>query len=234
MRRIFILKRTEAMLEYSLVGCPLFAGMTPAQVEELVVRCVSDVKEFVKGEHVVRQGGVINHLYLLVSGLVRTEMITKDDNVLEIEFIDPVRPLAPAFVFADRNFFPVDVIAMEEKTVLYLIPKSVFQKEMMQNETLLRNFLRINSNIIVFLSGKVQMLSIRSLRMKLAIYLLENTTEKQNTFKWRRTHAQLAEYFGVQRPSLSRTLGEMVADGVIALDKQEVTVLDRRKLQSYM
>ncbi|WP_373721647.1 helix-turn-helix domain-containing protein [Bacteroides heparinolyticus] len=38
----------------------------------------------------------------------------------------------------------------------------------------------------------------------------------------------------MQRPSLSRTLGEMVADGVIALDKQEVTVLDRRKLQSYM
>lgn len=151
-----------------------------------------------------------------------------------MKFIDPVRPLAPAFVFADRNFFPVDVIAMEEKTVLYLIPKSVFQEEMMQNGTLLRNFLRINSNVVVFLSGKVQMLSIRSLRMKLAIHLLENTTEKQNTFRWRRTHTQLAEYFGVQRPSLSRTLGEMVADGVIALDKRQVTVLDRRKLQSYV
>lgn len=221
------------MLAYDLSGCPLFAGMTSSQIEELVGRCVADVKEFAKGKYVVRQGDAVNHLYLLVTGLVRTEMITKDDNVLEIEFIDPVRPLAPAFVFADRNQFPVDVIAME-RTILFLIPKSVLQEEMMQNALLLRNFLRINSNLIVFLSGKVQMLSIRSLRMKLAIYLLENTTAEQNVFKLRRTHAQLAEYFGVQRPSLSRTLGEMVADGVIALTRQEITVLDRRRLQSYM
>ena len=78
------------------------------------------------------------------------------------------------------------------------------------------------------------MLSIRSLRMKLAIYLLENTSEEQNILHLHRTQSQLAEYFGVQRPSLSRTLGEMVVDGAIELSRQEIVVCNRQKLRSYL
>lgn len=221
------------MLQYDLTSCPLFFEMLPSEIEAFVAHCVSDIKEFEKGEYVVRQGTPINHLYLLVSGLVRTAMLTRDDNVLEIETLVPVIPLAPAFLFANRNSFPVDVIALEP-TVLFLIPRTVLQEEMMRNAKLLQNMLRINANMIVLLSQKVQMLSIRSLRMKLAIYLLENTSEEQNTLLLHRTQSQLAEYFGVQRPSLSRTLGEMVADGAIELNRQEIVVCDRQKLRSYL
>lgn len=207
--------------------------MLPSEIEAFVADCVSDIKAFEKGEYVVRQGTPINHLYLLVSGLVRTAMLTRDDNVLEIETLAPVIPLAPAFLFANRNRFPVDVIALEP-TVLFLIPRTTLQEEMMRNAKLLQNMLRINANMIVLLSQKVQMLSIRSLRMKLAIYLLENTSEEQNTLLLHRTQSQLAEYFGVQRPSLSRTLGEMVADGAIELNRQEIVVCSRQKLRSYL
>jgi cAMP-binding domain transcriptional regulator len=221
------------MLQYDLASCPLFSEMLPSEIEVFVEHCVSDIKEFEKGEYVVRQGTPINHLYLLVSGLVRTAMLTRDDNILEIETLAPVIPLAPAFLFANRNIFPVDVITLEP-TVLFLIPRTTLQEEMMRNAKLLQNMLRINANMIVFLSQKVQMLSIRSLRMKLAIYLLENTSEEQNILHLHRTQSQLAEYFGVQRPSLSRTLGEMVADGAIELSRQEIVVCNRQKLRSYL
>ncbi len=221
------------MSEYDLTPCPLFANMSPTEIEELTNRCVSATKEYEKGEYIVRQGTPINFLYLLVAGLVRTSMLTQDDNILEIDTIQPVAPLAPAFIFANHNIFPVDVVAMEH-SVLFLIPKTTLQQEMMQNEKLLQNFLRINSNMIVFLSRKVQMLSIRSLRMKLAIYFLKNTSEEQTSFHLHRTQSQLAEYFGVQRPSLSRTLGEMITDGAISLDRQQITIRSRQKLQSYL
>ena len=120
-----------------------------------------------------------------------------------------------------------------EKTVVYVIPKSVFLKEMMLNETLLRNFLRLNSNMTVFLSGKIKMLSIKSLRAKLSLYILENTSPDQDSFILKRTQTQLAEYFGVQRPSLARTIGEMINDGVISLYKKELKVLNRKKLEHY-
>ena len=147
----------------------------------------------------------------------------------ESEFIDAVRPLAPAFMFAQESRFPVDVITMEESRFL-LIPKSVWLKEMMANEILLQNFLRLNSNMIVFLSKKLQMISMKSIKGKLALYILENTTAVKNTFMLKRNRTQLAEYFGVQRPSLARTISELLDMGIISIEKRKVTVHNRAAL----
>jgi CRP-like cAMP-binding protein len=203
------------MSDYNISSCPLFSHLSKEEIGEILERCVSEVREVGKGNYVVRQGNPVQFLYLLMEGLVRTEMVTKEGNVLEIEFIEPVRPLAPAFLIATENRYPVDVITAE-KSIFYLIPKSMWMKEMMQNETLMTNFMKVNSNMTVFLSKKVQMMSIKSLKGKLSLYILENTTPQNDSFILRRTQTQLAEYFGVQRPSLARTLGEMIREGMIS------------------
>lgn len=221
------------MYRPSIALCPLFAGIDEEKLRYFLLRTVSEIRTFQKGELIVKQGDVVNFLHILIEGIVRTQMITKDGNVVEIEFIEPVRPLAPAFIFANYNRFPVDVISMEECTI-YTIPKNVWLAEMMSNEVLLTNFLKLNSNMTVFLSNKVQMLSIKSLKGKLSLYILENTTIEKNSFMLRRTQTQLAEHFGVQRPSLARTLGELISEGVISLYKRELTVLNRRKLEQFI
>lgn len=197
---------------------------------EILDRCTTTVQVYHKGEYIVRQGMPVLRLLLPVSGFVRTEMITKEGNVVEIDFIEALRPLAPAFLFADRNVFPVDVIAAEE-TVIYAIDKTKWLSEMNADERLLLNFMRLMSNIAVFLSNKVQMMSLKSLKGKLALFILENTSPKMPTFRLSRTLTQLAEHFGVQRPSLSRTIGELVGEGIIEWDKKEIKVLNRFRLE---
>jgi CRP-like cAMP-binding protein len=214
-----------------LSGCPLFVNLTKNEIDEILSRSVSDVLAVEKGQHVVRQGDTIHSLYILADGLVRTEMVTKDGNVVEIEFIEPFRPLAPAFLVATENRYPVDVISMQ-KSRFYIIPKALWLKEMMMNEQLLTNFMKVNSNMTVFLSKKVQMMSIKTLKGKLSLYILENTTPQEDSFTLKRTQSQLAEYFGVQRPSLARTLGDMIREELISIYKRELRVLDRGKLES--
>ena len=221
------------MLDYDISLCPLFAEIDRPEQEAFLNRLVSNRKVVEKGQIVARQGDLIKHLYLLVKGVVRTEMITQEGNSLEIEFIDAVRPLAPAFMFAQNNRFPVDVITIEECHFL-LIPKEVWLSEMMLNETLLTNFLRLNSNISVFLSQKLQMISIKSIKGKLSLFILEHTTEEKNSFILKRNRTQLAEYFGVQRPSLARSISELVEQEIIAIDKREVTVLKRDELRKIL
>lgn len=218
------------MIDYDISSCPLFFHLSKEEIDEILERSVSEVREVDKGNYVVRQGDTVQSLYLLMDGLVRTEMVNKEGNVLEIEFIEPVRPLAPAFLVAAENHYPVDVVTAE-KSVFYIIRKSMWMKEMMQNEMLMTNFMKVNSNMTVFLSKKVQMMSIKSLKGKLSLYILENTTPQQKSFILRRTQTQLAEYFGVQRPSLARTLAEMIREGAISLNKRELEVLDRKKLE---
>lgn len=214
----------------TLTSCPLFIGLQADAIDDLMDRSVTETLRIAKGNYLVRQGDPVNALYLLSSGVVRTEMITKEGNLLEIDFIDAPHPLAPAFIFASHSKFPVDVIAMNECT-LHLIPKNAWLKEMMSDERLLANFLRINANMTVFLSNKIQMMSIKSIKGKLALFILENTTAEKPFFLLKRNRTQLSEYFGVQRPSLARTFGEMKEEGIIALDKKELTVLNREKLE---
>ena len=222
-----------SMLDYDISTCPLFTEIDRAEQKAFLNRLVSNRKIVGKGETVARQGDEIKHLYLLVKGTVRTEMITQEGNLLEIEFIDAVRPLAPAFMFAQNNRFPVDVITIEECHFL-LIPKDVWLNEMMRNEILLSNFLRVNSNMSVFLSQKLQMISIKSIKGKLSLFILEHTTEEKNSFILKRNRTQLAEYFGVQRPSLARSISELVEQGVIAIDKRQITVLKRDELRKVL
>lgn len=217
------------MDENFLIRCPLFRGMSQEEHDAFLERNGNEVVQFNKGETVVRQGDVINAMYLLVKGVVRTQMITEEGNTLEIDLLEAVMPLAPAFIYASNNKYPVDVVAMEPCTFLK-ISKSVWLQEMLRNERLLMNFLTLNSNMAVFLSDKLQMISIKSLRHKLSIFLLEKTTPEKNYFILKRSRTQLAEYFGVQRPSLARTIKELEDEAILAVNGRVVTVLDRNRL----
>ena len=217
------------MNENNLITCPLFRGMSKEEHDAFLERNVNEVVKFEKGETVVRQGDIISSMYLLIKGVVRTQMITKEGNALEIDLLEAVIPLAPAFIYASNNKFPVDVITMEPCTFLK-ISKSAWLKEMVSNERLLINFLTLNSNMTVFLSQKIQMISLKSLRHKLSIFLLEKTSPEKNYFILKRSRTQLAEYFGVQRPSLARTIKELEDESIITTSGRVVTVLDRNKL----
>ncbi|MBP1663841.1 MAG: cAMP-binding protein [Bacteroidetes bacterium] len=74
------------------------------------------------------------------------------------------------------------------------------------------------------------MISLKSLKYKLAIFLLEKTAPKKNYFILKRSRTQLAEYFGVQCPSLDCTFKELEDEGIISTEGRVVTVLNRNKL----
>lgn len=217
------------MNESKLIACPLFRGMSKEEHDAFLERNNNEIVKFEKGETVVRQGDTIRSLYLLVEGVVRTQMITREGNILEIDLLEAVMPLASAFIYASNNKFPVDVICMEPCTFLK-ISKSAWLEEMVHNEKLLMNFLTLNSNMTVFLSQKIQMISLKSLRHKLSVFLLEKTTPEKNYFILKRSRTQLAEYFGVQRPSLARTIKELEDEKVIMTSGRVVTILERNKL----
>jgi CRP-like cAMP-binding protein len=56
-----------------------------------------------KNEVIFRQGDLCDALNILMTGSVKTEMITENGNLLGIEIINAPRPLAPAFLFSPRN-----------------------------------------------------------------------------------------------------------------------------------
>ncbi len=214
-------------------ACPLFRNLSEREHLSFLSKYEDTIIRFGKGETIVRQGEPITSIYLLMKGTVRTQMITLEGNVVEIDMLEAVMPIAPSFIYANKSIYPVDVITMEPCTFLR-ISKSDWLKEMVNNEKILVNFLTLTSNMTTFLSDKLQMISLKSLRYKLSIFLLEKTTPEKNYFILKRSRTQLAEYLGVQRPSLARTFKELEDEGIIQTDGRLVTVLDRGKLTSVL
>lgn len=192
-------------------------------------------KVFKKGDVIARQGASCKGLYILTKGSVQTDMINENGGVLSIEKILAVRPLAPAYIFAEPNIFPVDVIALERCEIIF-IPKEDLLKLFQKDTNFLEKFIQYNSNLMQFLSNKLQMLTIKTIKGKLAYYFLDiymyhNPNPKSNVISVDKNQTELSKFFGVTRPSLARALGEMVDEGLIELDRKKVKILDLRRLK---
>lgn len=222
-------------MKLDLSQCPMWEDITPEQQEELFKELIYKLKEYKKGDLIARQGDACKHLYLLVKGSVKTEMITETGGLLTIEKINAVRPLASAFLFAENNTFPVDVTATEDSVVI-MIPKDEVMRLFGKYPSFLHRYITYNANRTQFLSGKLQVLTIKTIKGKLAHYILEqfNIARKDNPSKKRFTldknQTELAKFFGVTRPSLARSLAEMEKDGLILTERKEITILDAKGL----
>lgn len=211
-----------------LFRCPVCRNIPEHNRETFINGLKFKTKRFKKGDFIATQGDVVDALYILIKGKVKAEMISESGTVLNIETIEAPYPLASAFLFAENNRFPVDVIALEDCEVI-IINKESIMKQLACDEKFLQGYMAFNSNRAQFLSERIRLLSIKTIKGKLAYYILERT--KNGIFTMDMNQKELAEYFGVTRPSLARSLSEMVDEGVVELERKEGKVLNVNALK---
>lgn len=213
--------------------CPICSGVNQNESESFLDNVKYSIKTYPSNQQIIHQGDICDALYILTVGKVKTEMITENGNVLGIEIIEAPRPLAPAFLFSDNNRFPVNVITMEE-VELVKIPKSEILKLMAGNPDFMQKYLAHNANRTQFLTSRLQLLSIKTIKGKLAHFILEQCTDTSKPFIVSRNQSELANLFGVARPSLARSLSEMVQDNIISIHKKQYQILDIKKLKDLL
>ncbi|QIA06616.1 Crp/Fnr family transcriptional regulator [Draconibacterium halophilum] len=222
------------MIDYSvLVKSPLFHGIPDEECRALFSKIHYQVRKFGKDEIVVQGGEEVANLFIVLSGSVRGEMIDYSGKTVKIEDIEAPRPLAAAFLFGKENKFPVTVTA-NKKVELLAIPVVEFLKLLQLNTRLLRNYLNSISTRAQFLSQKLHFLSFKTIKEKVAHFLLQQAGDLYHSFELKNTQQQLAEMFGVTRPSLARVLGDMQNENLIKIEKKTVTLLDKQGLNKIL
>ena len=212
-----------------LAKSPVFRGLTSDQIRECMKSIHTQVKNFRKDSLIVHAGEEVNQLLIIQKGSVRGEMLDYSGKILKIEDIESPRALAGAFLFGKTNTYPVTVTANTDVELLS-IPRNEFLQLMQKEKTLLLNYLNDISTRTQFLSNKLHFLSFRTIRGKIAHYLLQKAGTDSSTVEMLHTQQQLAELFGVTRPSLSRVLGEMQREGLITLDRKNIIILEKQML----
>ncbi len=204
----------------------LFKGVKDLEIGEILKNIKVFIKKYPKGKMIACRGDKISNLLIVKSGNVQTEMIKVNGSVVKIDELMPRQIIAPAFLFSKNNAYPVDVIAKSD-TELIIIPKSNFVELLMTNKQILENFMQAISNKTEHLSKKIWYnVQYRTIKEKVVAYILEN--QKGNIIEISSIE-NLASEFSVERPSLSRVIGELVSNNAltrISRNKYEILSVD--------
>ncbi|MCU0370577.1 MAG: Crp/Fnr family transcriptional regulator [Bacteroidales bacterium] len=213
-----------------LAQSPIFQGLNAEELEALFARCHCFTKTYEVGELAAFSGEQVNFLMIVIEGSMKGEMVDFSGKTIKIDDIRAPNPLASAFIFGRQNKFPVNVMANEQTKILY-IPKYDFLKMLQSDIRIMQNFLNVISGHSQMLANKLKFLSFKTIKGKIAQYILSLAGPDKDRVELKRTQNELAEQFGVARPSLARALGEMAEDGIIEVDRKVVKIMDRKRLQ---
>jgi CRP-like cAMP-binding protein len=212
-----------------LTQCPIFRGISIKEAEHLLEKIHFQIKSYAREEIVAVAGEPVKNLQIIMSGSVRGEMIDFSGKTIKIEDIEAPKPLATAFLFGRENNYPVTVTVNRDAKIL-VMPVEEFLKLLQLNAHILKNYLDSISSRAQFLSQKLHFLSFKTIKGKVAHYLLKQAGEKFHSIELKNTQQQLADLFGVTRPSLARVFGEMQKEGLIKLSNKTVTLLNKKAL----
>ena len=211
-------------------GTDLFRGFPPSEVESLLYRFGGVKKSFAKGETVALAGLEAKRLFVVVSGRLRVYEKTAREHQIFVREICVGEVLGMWILFTSEiTCWPGTVVAAEP-SVLISLDMAVVRRMIEAAEPEMARFSSNVSNILAreFFSAwrKMTVMNAPTIEAKIQMYLTElnNETGKTGVVKVPFDRERMAEYFGVTRPALSRSLGHLRDRGLISWRKNEFRI----------
>ena len=216
-----------------LTACPLFRGMTADRIRQLLGPDTNyTVTPYKKGETIARKDTAYSGLMILLRGGATGQVTDRTGRTIRIDALEAPQLIAPACLFGGYNRLRVDVIAATDAEILTLHRGMIF--EMMQEDVLvLSNFVDIISNRANVWSKKIYLLSYKSLKEKVAHYLLDHTTAETPNVAVP-SIPEIAEYFGATRSATLTVLEGLEKKQIIRLGKDQIGLLNRSALEEML
>ena len=138
--------------------------------------------------------------------------------------------MAPALIFVPNSEMPVSV-ETEEPTRIFRMTPAELKRLIDSNERIRTNFILVLSQINYFLTQKMRVLALFSVREKV-VSLLKQIASKQQSevITLTRSRQQIADSFGIQKFSLLRVLATLEEEGAIRVEGKTIRIVDRSKL----
>ena len=217
----------------TLKASPLFKGLETEDINSLINNSSHQIKQFSDKEVLAYAGEKVEKAMILLEGKLQGEMVDFAGNSLKIEEMEPPQMVAAAFLYGPQSVFPVNLSAVSEGKML-IIYKQDFTQLLSADPRVLNNYLNIISGKAQFLSRKITFLSFKTIKEKIAYYLLQNFKTGNQVVIINQSQKGLAEMLGVARPSLARTISEMESDRLIKWERNQVEIVDMKSLQAIL
>ncbi|MBP5186433.1 MAG: Crp/Fnr family transcriptional regulator [Clostridiales bacterium] len=208
----------------------LFAGLERDEFYEFC--SMTRARDFQKGDVIAAEGDSCGSIGIIETGEVAMQKYTSGGEYTTIGLFEPGDYFGEDLLFAEDQKYPYTLEAVSTVQVLFLSKETV--TALMDKCPLVKNnYLRILSERVRIQNRRIALLSQKSIRQKIAFYLLELRSERNGADKIRLPGSKevIAKLLAMPRPSFSRELSQMVKDGLILVDGREIQILNLERME---
>ena len=216
-------------MEYSLPGpVVLIQGMTEEEAGLCLTALKAQKKQYAKDSLILHAGDRTDRMGLVLSGSVTIENNDIWGNCTILIHVEAGAFFAETYALLPGEIMLVDVRANEDCCILFLDVSCIFGDPAPSpwKEKLTRNLLRISANKNLALTGRSFHTSPKSARSRILAYLNTVSLQKHaSEFDIPFNRQQLADYLNLERTNMSKELGRMQREGIIAFRKNHFRLL---------
>lgn len=212
--------------EGALRRVPALGGLSETTLTRVARAAVRRV--CAAGEIVLLQGEPCEAAYLIAEGQVRVSRLSPGGREQVLARLGPgqtFNTVAP-FVHHGRNHATVQAVS---DAVLLAVPRDDFLRLVSDCPELSAALLSDFATRLDHLTNLVEDLALRTVRGRLARFLLEQAVEGEVSRRW--TLDEMASHLGTVRDMIGRTLRSFAEADLIRLDRQRIELVNRRALE---
>ena len=220
-------------LSPALLSASLFEGLEKKAVAGFLKEARCRLGSFPRGTILLSQGDSVAAAGVLLSGKIKAYRLNRQGEENLQSVLGPGSMFGDMLMATDNGKSPVTVEVTEDARVLFVPFDSIMAAGGEFGNRLRVNLLHELSARYWALSRKVRYLSERSLRGRIALFLLDAARDQGGlTFTLPMTREAMASLLGVNRSALSRELSRMEKDGLLAVYRGSFRLMDREGLES--
>lgn len=220
------------MVEF-LKGIDLFADMTEEEIEFLLKCSGALVKTYEKGQEIFQENQISQYLYVLLEGkLLMSKHFSSGRRNIFCE-IHEKEVFGILIHIKEKETYWYDAVAVTDCKVLAISWDYLFgicPKSCEVHKNFVKNMIRVQADISVSQMKKLNILSGVTVEAKLGLLMLE-LMDEEGLVDFKMNREELADFLGITRPSLSRSLMNMQGRGVIQVKRSQVKILDLNELE---
>lgn len=206
-----------------LMAISLFKGLEKEKLAQLLGQ-EAFIQKFTSGQTIYLQNEKASTMDIILDGRVLVQKIDENGNVLSIVSLEKGDMLGGNLIFSNNNEYPMTLIAKMD-TKLLRMKKDVILNLCQMDKGFLNNLLELLSDKALVLTTKIHSLARKTIREKIMEFLiLETNKQGSRTIILPFSKKELADRFGVERPSLQRELKKMKAEGIIDYNSKAITL----------
>lgn len=207
----------------------LFKGLPPEELHQL--EQISELRQYDKGDMLFQEGAEGDGFYVVATGQIKVFKMSFDGREQILHILAPGDPLGEVPVFAGQTF-PANAQALV-KSGLYFFPRAKLIDLYRESPSLAMNMLAVLSRRLREFTVMIENLSLKEIPQRLAAYLLHEQAQRPVSarVKLQVTKGVLSNILGTSQETLSRVLGKLSQQELIAVQGKEISILDADKLQ---